>query len=104
MFVASTLSPAKIARVIVSNSSSVGSRFIIKLLCRIQPFPELFVQSFVHFLCIIGECAPSGHVQILSCAFKFMDEFLDERKFVRIDGTEVLFANIRRLILPVPGA
>jgi hypothetical protein len=50
------------------------------------------------------ELAPTSDIAVFRCALNLHNEFFDQRELIPVFFPEVLFANVRRLFLPVLGS
>ena len=67
----------------------------------------MLIQPGQHFLLdalYVGELAPPHDVVVFPSSFNLLNEFLHERQAIRGLFPEVLFAHLRRLLLPVLGS
>jgi hypothetical protein len=70
----------------------------------IEPFLELSLETLEHLffdVFDVSELAPTSHVTVLGRPLKLYDELFHQSQLVRVFFPQMLFANVRSLLLPV---
>jgi hypothetical protein len=74
---------------------------------RIKPLLEVRLEARKHLLFNvfdIGKLAPTSDITVSAGAFELRNEFLHQSQLVPIFFTEMLFADVRRLLPPILGS
>jgi hypothetical protein len=80
---------------------------LVSLNSRIKSLLEVRLETRKHLLFnvfYIGELAPTSDIAVFAGALKLHNEFLHQPQLVPVFFPEMLFANVRRLFLPVFGS
>jgi len=62
----------------------------------LEAFEHLFFNVFD-----VSELTPTSHIRVFRCSFNLHDKFFYQCQLVPVLFPEMLFANVRRLFLPV---
>ena len=86
---------------------SVNARLLVSLSSRIKPLLEVHLEARKHLffnIFDVGELAPTNDIAVFAGALNLHNEFLHQPQLVPVFFPEMLFANVRRLFLPVFGS